>query len=65
LPEDLLRAIDGADSKWSAFVERASRAYLAQLEKARREARDIAILNARAGEFNAEVADVLEYQGRP
>ncbi len=65
LPADLLRAIDRAGANRSAFLERASRAYLAHMEKKRRESRDIAIVNARAGELNAEVADVLDYQGRP
>lgn len=65
LPDDLLKDIDRADRNRSAFIERASRAYLARLEKAKREAKDIAIINARAGRLNREAADVLEYQALP
>lgn len=65
LPEELLKSIDQADQNRSAFIERASRAYLARLEKAKREARDIAIINAHADRLNAEAMDVLEYQGLP
>ena len=65
LPKDLLVKIDRAERNRSAFVEKASWAYLASLEKARRDARDLAILNAKADELNAEAADVLQYQGIP
>jgi hypothetical protein len=51
------------DSNRSAFFERASRAYLARLEKAKRDARDVEIINANADRLNAEAMDVLEYQG--
>lgn len=65
LPEDLLTSIDRADQNRSAFIERASRAYLARLEKAKREARDIEIINAHADRLNEEAMDVLDYQGLP
>jgi metal-responsive CopG/Arc/MetJ family transcriptional regulator len=65
LPQDLLARIDRLDSNRSAFVERAARAYLARLERARREARDIEIINRNAGRLNAEAMDVLEYQRVP
>jgi metal-responsive CopG/Arc/MetJ family transcriptional regulator len=65
LPEDLLETIDRTDPNRSAFIERASRAYLARLEKAKREARDIQIINAHADRLNKEAMDVLEYQGLP
>ena len=65
LPDDLLTAIDQTESNRSAFIERASRAYLARLEKAKREARDIEIINSRADRLNEEAQDVLEYQGLP
>ena len=65
LPEDLLACIDRADSNRSALIERATRAYLARLEKARREARDAEIINANADHLNREAMDVLEYQGLP
>jgi metal-responsive CopG/Arc/MetJ family transcriptional regulator len=65
LPDDLLKSIDRADPNRSAFVEKASRAYLARLEKENREARDVQIINARADHLNQEAMDVLEYQGLP
>jgi len=65
LPEDLLETIDKTDPNRSAFIERASRAYLARLEKAKREAKDIQIINANADRLNEEAMDVLEYQGLP
>jgi len=65
LPEDLLETIDKTDPNRSAFIERASRAYLARLEKAKREAKDIQIINANADRLNDEAMDVLEYQGLP
>lgn len=46
----------------SAFLEKASRVYLSRLERARRDAHDLAIINANADRLNAEAADVLEYQ---
>ena len=65
LPEDLLKCIDRADSNRSALIERATRAYLARLEKARSEAKDAEIINANARRLNREAMDVLEYQGLP
>ena len=65
LPQDLLRSIDRVDPNRSAFLERASRAYLARLEKAAREEKDAGILNAQAARLNEEACDVLEYQGLP
>ncbi len=62
LPEDLLKRIDAADSNRSAFVERATRAYLSRIEKAKREASDAQIINANADRLNREAMDVLEYQ---
>lgn len=65
LPADLLATIDKVDSNRSAFVERAARAYLARLERAKREARDIEIINRNAERLNAEAEDVLGYQRIP
>ena len=65
LPEDLLKCIDRVDSNRSALIERATRAYLSRLERARREAQDAEIINANAGRLNREAMDVLEYQGLP
>jgi metal-responsive CopG/Arc/MetJ family transcriptional regulator len=62
LPEDLLSRIDHVEKNRSAFLEKASRAYLSSLERARRNARDLQILNANADRLNAEAVDALEYQ---
>ena len=62
LPDDLLEQIDRADSNRSVFLERAARHYLAQLRKARREAKDTRVLEAHAERLNREALDVLEYQ---
>ncbi len=63
LPADLLKSIDRVDSNRSAFLERASRAYLARIEKIKRDAQDIEIINRNATRLNKEALDVLEYQG--
>jgi metal-responsive CopG/Arc/MetJ family transcriptional regulator len=65
LPDDLVKQIDRADSNRSAFLERASRAYFARLEKAKREAKDAEIINRNAARLNEEAMDVLDYQGLP
>lgn len=65
LPADLLVAMDRVDSNRSALLERAARAYLRRLEKTRREAKDVQLINARARRLNQEAQDVLEYQGLP
>ena len=65
LSAELLQRIDRADSNRSAFLERAAQAYLAELDKARRNARDAEILNSNADRLNEEAADVLDYQGLP
>ncbi|HWZ29804.1 MAG TPA: hypothetical protein VNX18_00630 [Bryobacteraceae bacterium] len=65
LPKDLLVRIDRVERNRSAFVEKASRVYLANLEREQRNARDLQILNANADRLNAEAADVLDYQALP
>ena len=62
LPAELLKSIDRAESNRSAFFERAACAYLARLNKAKRDVRDLAIINANADRLNAEALDVLDYQ---
>jgi metal-responsive CopG/Arc/MetJ family transcriptional regulator len=62
LPEELLKDIDRAESNRSAFFERAACAYLAGLNKARPDAKDLAIINSNADRLNAEALDVLDYQ---
>ena len=53
LPADLLGSIDQIDSKCPDF---------ARLERSKREAREIEIINRNADRLNAEACDVLEYQ---
>jgi len=65
LPAELLESIDHVDPNRSAFIERASKAYLARLEKARRDQKDLAIINANAESLNREAEDVLGYQSLP
>lgn len=65
LPADLLERVDRIDSNRSAFLERAALAYLARLEQARRDRRDIAIINRHARRLNREALETLEYQMLP
>jgi metal-responsive CopG/Arc/MetJ family transcriptional regulator len=65
LPADSLASIDQVDSNRSAFVERASRAYLARMERIKRQNRDIEIIHRNAKRLNAEALDVLGYQRIP
>jgi metal-responsive CopG/Arc/MetJ family transcriptional regulator len=65
LPKELLTRMDAVERNRSAFIERAARAYLAELERRRRNSRDLQILNANARALNAEAADVLAYQAFP
>ena len=62
LPDDLLQEIDKAGTNRSAFLERAARNYLAELNRNRRDRREAEILNAHADRLNREALDVLEYQ---
>ena len=62
LPKDLLTKIDRVERNRSAFVEKAARAYLSSLERARRDARDLEIINSNAEALNAEATDALGYQ---
>jgi Arc/MetJ-type ribon-helix-helix transcriptional regulator len=65
LSEELIEAIDqrsGPFKSRSDFIEEAVRAFLAQIARAERNARDLAILNRRSEALNEEAADVLTYQ---
>lgn len=62
LPKDLLTKIDRVERNRSAFVEKAARAYLSSLERARRDERDLEIINSNAEALNAEATDALGYQ---
>ena len=65
LPADLLARVDRVDSNRSAFLERAARVYLARVEQADRDRRDIAIINRHARRLNREALETLEYQILP
>jgi metal-responsive CopG/Arc/MetJ family transcriptional regulator len=65
LPADLLQSIDRINSNRSDFIEKASRAYIARIERARRDARDIEIINRNAKRLNAEARDAMGYQKLP
>ena len=62
LPEQLLQQIDQEDSNRSGFLEKAARQYLAQIARAKREARDEQILNAHLESINKDALDTSEYQ---
>ncbi len=53
---DLLRDSDQADSNSPSS---------AQMQKAHRDEKDLALINANAERLNREAEDVLEYQGLP
>jgi len=53
------------DKNRSALLERAARAYLAQLRSEERDRRDIEIINRNAGRMNRQAMDTLEYQQLP
>jgi metal-responsive CopG/Arc/MetJ family transcriptional regulator len=62
LPEDLLSRLDRVDNNRSALLERAAEAYLAALERERRDRRDREIIDRNAARLNREARDTLEYQ---
>jgi len=65
LSGDVLRLIDQHHAEFrsrSEFLERAARAMLASLAKAKAERRDLRIINKHSDELNAEAEDVLTYQ---
>jgi len=64
LSEDVLRAIDErAEVKnRSEFIETALRAFLTQVIRNERNARDLHLINDRADALNREALDVLDFQ---
>ncbi len=66
LSEDLLEVVDQQSREYnrnrSEFIEDALRAFLAQMLRDERNARDLEILNQRADVLNEEATDVLAYQ---
>ena len=65
LPEELLGRLDRVDNNRSALLERAALAYLAQLERAARDQKDIEIIERNAERLNRDAMDTLEYQQLP
>ena len=66
LSQELLRAVDKRTRQCkrtrSDFIEAALRAFIRQLIRDERNARDLEIINRRADSLNQEAADVLAYQ---
>ena len=62
LPKELLGRLDQVDKKRLALLERAARAYLAQLERKARDEKDIETIDRVAERLNREALDTLEYQ---
>ncbi|HYH85532.1 MAG TPA: ribbon-helix-helix domain-containing protein [Pyrinomonadaceae bacterium] len=63
--KDLLEAVDklsGKDKNRSEFIEAAIQAYIAQIARHKRNAKDLDIINERADDLNEEALDVLDYQ---
>jgi metal-responsive CopG/Arc/MetJ family transcriptional regulator len=66
LSEDLIEAIDEriVNKNRSEFIEKALRAFIAQIIRNEQNAKDIQIINKRADYLNQEAEDVLAYQGK-
>jgi metal-responsive CopG/Arc/MetJ family transcriptional regulator len=68
LEQETLRAVDRlarAGSNRSRVIEAAVIEFVRRRERAAREARDVEIINAHAGEFARMMEDVLAYQTEP
>jgi metal-responsive CopG/Arc/MetJ family transcriptional regulator len=65
LSEDVLKAIEVHSKHYSSrseFIETALMAFMAQIARGERNAKDLRIINRRAKRLNKEAADVLTYQ---
>ena len=65
LTRELIEAIDlhvGRHKSRSAFIETATRRFIAQLERDRAEKRDLELIDQHSDSLNAEAEDVLTYQ---
>jgi len=62
LPSALMAEIDKLDRNRSALLERAATSHMAKLPKAKRDARDMEIINRCTELLNREAAEVLELQ---
>jgi metal-responsive CopG/Arc/MetJ family transcriptional regulator len=65
LPAELLVRLDRVDNNRSALLERAALAYVAYLEREKRDQRDLEIIERNAERLNREALDTLEYQRLP
>jgi metal-responsive CopG/Arc/MetJ family transcriptional regulator len=59
---DQLDRLSGPGASRSAFIERILREYVEARARARREARDVALINRHAKKLNEEMADILSFQ---
>ena len=65
LSDDLLKALDrmaGDTVSRSAFIEQILRRFVEDRARARRDAREIALINRHADALNAEMLDALSFQ---
>jgi len=65
ISEETLKTIDeysGGQVSRSEFIEKAIQAYLSQLIRNARDAKDLELINRHANSLNEEAEDVLEYQ---
>lgn len=62
LDKEILEKIDRASSNRSAFIEELVKNHFKKLDKAKRDAEEIALINKHADWLNEEARDVLEYQ---
>lgn len=65
LSTDVLKAMEQVSDQYknrSEFLETAAWALLAQVRRAQRNAKDLALLNTHATRLNREADDVLAYQ---
>jgi metal-responsive CopG/Arc/MetJ family transcriptional regulator len=63
--KDLLNAVDRLSGRYknrSEFVEAALHAFIAHINRARENARDLEIIDENADELNKEALDVFGYQ---
>jgi hypothetical protein len=65
LPEELISRLDRVDKNRSALLERAAVAYLALLDRQKRDHNDIEIIDRNANQLNREAMDTLGYQQTP
>ncbi len=62
LDKELLEKIDKASSNRSAFLEELIKNHFKKLDRAKRDAEEIALINKHADWLNEEARDVWEYQ---